>query len=397
METRTTLFKSQEQKQAHGSYSWSQWLRMGEHSIPRCKFPTLKKQKKGDIPIMRIRIVPLFIIASLLFVSCSASAGQPIEVTSSPTVVSDSTIVAEGRLEPVRFGEIAFSASGRITEILVEEGQAVKKGEELIRLGDASDSRYAAAELELVSAKKALTDLTNTAGTDFAQAVIDLKDAQEEYNKAADYLEYLRDEDRIPQTELRRYYLVKTWTGYDVRTKFRHFKGPAPQDWIIEAENDLALKEAKLNAAQRTYDRLKGGADAEQLAVLEARLGAAEAGLAAFSVIAPFDGVVADLHAKLGGSINAGEPAVTVADFSQWLVKTTDLTEVDVVKLAEGQSATVILDAIPDVKLSGTIVSIGQTYAENQGDIVYEVTLLLTETHPAMRWGMTAEVRFIKE
>jgi hypothetical protein len=31
---------------------------------------------------------------------------------------------------------------------------------------------------------------------------------------------------------------------------------------------------------------------------------------------------------------------------------------------------------------------------ENQGDIVYEVTVTLNDTHPAMRWGMTASVVF---
>jgi hypothetical protein len=55
---------------------------------------------------------------------------------------------------------------------------------------------------------------------------------------------------------------------------------------------------------------------------------------------------------------------------------------------------TVTLDALPDTELNGEILSIGQNYAENQGDIVYEVTILLTDTHPAMRWGMTAAVKF---
>ena len=341
---------------------------------------------------MNLKVYGLLILASLLVAACAPGAVTP-SPEAAPTP-ADSAIIAEGRLEPIRYAEIAFTASGRITDISVEEGRQVKEGDELIRLGDASDHQYAAAQLELVSAKKALSDLNNIAGTDLAQAVIDLKDAREEYNKAVDYLDYLRNEDRVPQTELRRYTLVKTWTGYEFRTKFKHFKGPAPQDWIIEAENDLELKEAQRNAAQRAYDRLKGGADAEQLAVLAARLEAAEAGLAAFSVIAPFDGVVADLNAKLGGSINAGEPAVIVADFSGWLVKTTDLTEIDVVKLTEGQAVTVTMDAISDAHLTGEILSIGQTYSENQGDVVYEVTILLTEAHPAMRWGMTAAVNF---
>jgi multidrug resistance efflux pump len=346
---------------------------------------------------MNHKLFITLMLASLLFTACAPASNAPtVTPEAIPAVIADSTIIAEGRLEPVRFADIAFTASGRISDIPVAEGQTVTQGQELIRLGDASDTQYAAAQLELVSAKKALTDLTNSAGTDFAQAVIDLKDAQEEYDKAVDYLDYLNNASKVPQTETRSF-LVQTWRGYEYRTKTKHFKGPAPQDWIVEAENDLALKKAELDAVQRTYDRLKGGADAEQLAVLEARLEAAEAGVSAFSVIAPFDGVVANLNAKLGGSINAGEPAVTVADFSEWLVQTTDLTEIDVVNLEEGQPVSVSLDAIPDAQLSGEILSIGQTFAENQGDVVYEVTILLTDTHPSMRWGMTAAVTFDQE
>jgi multidrug resistance efflux pump len=342
---------------------------------------------------MKHQFVSILVGMSLLLAACGAGSGTTPTAEPVPTVIADSTIIAEGRLEPVHYAEIAFNASGRISEILAEEGQSVKKGETLIRLGDENDSQYAAAQLELVSAEKALNDLSSAAGADLAQAVIDLKDAREEYDKAANYLTYLQNTKKVPQTETRSY-LVQTWRGYEYRTKTKHFKGPAPEDWIIDAENDLALKQAKLDDAQRRYDRLKGGADAEQLPVLEAQLNAARARLAALEVTAPFDGVVADLSAKVGGSINAGEPAVTLADFSEWIVTTTDLTEIDVVQLEEGQPVTVTLDALPEVQLKGTILSIGQVYSENQGDIVYDVTIVLTDTHPAMRWGMTAAVKF---
>jgi len=342
---------------------------------------------------MKQKLLIALLGLSLLFTACSSPDQATATPEAIPTVIADSTIIAEGRVEPIRYAEIAFTASGVVSEVPVEEGQAVKKGDPLIRLGDESDTNYAAAQLELVSAEKALNDLQLTAGTDLAKAVIDLKDAQEEYNDAVDYLDYLNNDNKIPQTQTKRT-LVQTWKGYEYRVKTQSFKGPAPEDWIIEAENDLALKKAEMDAAQKTYDRLKGGVDADQLAVLEARLNAAKAGVAAFSVTAPFDGVVANLNAKMGSSINAGEPAVTVADFSHWVVKTTDLTEIDVVELEEGQSVIVTLDAIPDVELKGTISSIGQTFTENQGDVVYEVNVILTDVDPAMRWGMTAEVKF---
>src|SRR5512142_2194473 len=344
--------------------------------------------------VMKPKFLLVLVSLSLLLAACSSAAKSPAATaTAIPTITADSTIIAEGRLEPVRSAEIAFNGSGVISEVPVEEGQAVKKGDALIRLGDESDRNYAAAKLELANAQKALNDLQNTAGSDLAQAVISLKDAQEEYDKAVDYLDYLQNEDRVPQTK-EKYYLVQTWKGYEYRVKTQSFRGPAPEDWIIEAQNDLALKKAKMDETQRAYDRLKGGVDAEQLEVLQARLNAAEAGVAAFSVTAPFGGVVADLPAKLGNSINAGQAAVTVADFSNWLVKTTDLTEIDVVKLKEGDPVVVTLDALPNVELNGTIQSIGQTYSQNQGDIVYEVVVMLTDVDPAMRWGMTAEVQF---
>jgi HlyD family secretion protein len=206
-------------------------------------------------------------------------------------------------------------------------------------------------------------------------------------------LGYLKNENKVPQTETR-FFLVQTWKGYEYRYKTKSFKGPAPEDWIIEAENDLALNKAELETAQRTYDRLKDGIDSEQLAVLEAQLNAAKAGVAAFSVIAPFDGVVAEMNAKAGSSINAGAIAVTVADFSGWIIKTTDLTELDVVNIREGQAVLIALDAFAEEILNGKVQLIGQNYSEKQGDVVYEVTVELTDSLPNMRWGMTAVVKF---
>jgi multidrug resistance efflux pump len=343
---------------------------------------------------MKHRMLFILILLSLVLSGC-ASAGKGAQATPEviPTVLADDTILAEGRLEPVHYAEIAFNASGVVSDVLVAEGQPVKKGQPLIRLGDGSDTHYAAAQLELVSAQQALDNLLGSSNTGLAQAVIDLKEAQEAYDKADDYLRYLQNAKKVPQTETR-LFLLQTWKGYEYSTKTKNFKGPAPADWIIEAGNDLALKKAELDEAQRTYERVKDGHDADHLALLEARLDAAKAGVAAFAVVAPFDGMVADLHATAGGSINAGESAVTVADLSTWLVKTTDLTEIDVVALAEDQPVLITLDALPDLELKGNILSIGQGYSENQGDVVYEVTIRLVDTNPAMRWGMTAAVKF---
>ena len=336
----------------------------------------------------------MFILLALVLTACGA--GKAAEATPAATpapVVADSTIVAEGRVEPISFADVAYNASGVVSDVLVSEGDQVKKGDVLVRLGNESDKAYTAAQMELVSAQKAYDDLLNSSGTEAAQAVIDLKEAKEDYNKADDYLYFLQNSKKVPQSESKRFLEIKRNSWMYVY-KTRTFRGPAPEDWIIEAQNDLALKKAKLDDAQRTYDRLKDGVDTEQLAVLEAKLNAAKAGVASLQVVTPFDGTIADLNAKAGESVNAGSAAATVSDFSNWLVKTTDLTELEVVNIKEGQPVSVVLDAIPDVTLKGTVESISQTFAEKQGDVVYEVTIALDDTNPNILWGMTAVVTF---
>ncbi|HEX2991070.1 MAG TPA: hypothetical protein VHO49_10345, partial [Anaerolineales bacterium] len=76
---------------------------------------------------MKFRSLFVLIGLSLLATACSgagaAAASTPEAI---PTVLADSTIIAEGRLEPVRYAEIAFNASGVVGELLVREGQSVK-------------------------------------------------------------------------------------------------------------------------------------------------------------------------------------------------------------------------------------------------------------------------------
>jgi len=120
------------------------------------------------------------------------------------------------------------------------------------------------------------------------------------------------------------------------------------------------------------------------------------AALANAEVRAPFTGVITNQKLKIGEFAASGQTMVTIEDTSNWVVKTTDLTEIDVVNVKEGQPVDVTLDAIPGTTFRGNVLTIGNNYTKNQGDIVYEVTVLLTDRNPAMRWGMTAEVKFQK-
>src|SRR5436190_23648287 len=98
---------------------------------------------------MNHKLLIALISLGLLLSACSAGAAATPTPEAIPTVIADSTIIAEGRVEPIRDAEIAFTASGVVSEVLAQEGEAVKKSQPLIRLADASDTQYAAAQLEL--------------------------------------------------------------------------------------------------------------------------------------------------------------------------------------------------------------------------------------------------------
>jgi multidrug resistance efflux pump len=152
---------------------------------------------------------------------------------------------------------------------------------------------------------------------------------------------------------------------------------------------------------EKEYDLLSNGSNAGDKAVAEAQYEAARANLEAARAVladveltAPFAGTIAGLKVKTGESVSPGQVAASLADFSSWIIKTTDLTELDVVNIAEGQAVLVALDAFPEDVLNGKVQLIGQNYSEKQGDVVYEVTVELIDSLPDMRWGMTTVVKF---
>jgi HlyD family secretion protein len=123
---------------------------------------------------------------------------------------------------------------------------------------------------------------------------------------------------------------------------------------------------------------------------------AAQAALDNAELRAPFSGTLADFDLKVGETVAPGQGVGTLADFTTWEVATDNLTEIDVVRITPGQGVSVVLDALPDHPLHGTVTAIDSVFAEKQGDITYTARIALTDADPLMRWGMTAAVTFDK-
>jgi multidrug resistance efflux pump len=182
------------------------------------------------------------------------------------------------------------------------------------------------------------------------------------------------------------------------------------QAQVIEAERewervkvgpnpaDVALLEARIETAAEDYEIYRNGPDPDDIALAEARLSnaneqftAAEAALADLELVAPFNGVVSELNINPSEWVSPGVPVLLLADLDHLRIETTDLGEIDVAQIAVGDIGIITFDALPEVVINGTIISIAPKAAEGSG-VNYTVVLEMDEVPDELRWGMTAFV-----
>lgn len=160
--------------------------------------------------------------------------------------------------------------------------------------------------------------------------------------------------------------------------------------WLDYQKAQTAFN-SKINPPEAQVRQSKAGLDASKVA----RDIAADA-LNRAKIVAPFAGTVVTADFKVGEQANTATPAIHLADLSNRQVETTDLTEINVVNVKEGDAVKVSFDAIPEMDLTGKVTSI-KTLGENkQGDIVYTVVVKLDQQDERLRWNMTAKVTIAK-
>ncbi|HEY9089344.1 MAG TPA: HlyD family efflux transporter periplasmic adaptor subunit [Anaerolineaceae bacterium] len=302
-------------------------------------------------------------LSTLVLAACaSTGAAQATPVAAA----QPAGLIAEGRLVPLNTLEQSFSTAGQVAEVLVNDGDSVKAGERLARLSDSPDAELALAraEQEVAAAQQALVDLIADGELNLAQARQALLKAEEDADAAQEALDGDDTEENQAQADIAAALLIQA--------RLR----------LQDLQDNQGVVPALLDAANN------------RLNVAEKAQVAAQAALDARTLKATTDGTVVDLAAQPGQRVAAGQALLSLADFSGWLVKTDNLTEVEVVNVKVGQSVQVIFDALPETELSGEVTKIESRFEEKRGDITYTVTIKLTQTDPQLRWGMTAAVVF---
>jgi HlyD family secretion protein len=149
-------------------------------------------------------------------------------------------------------------------------------------------------------------------------------------------------------------------------------------------------------------DLLRDKATPEELAVAEAGVMEAEAGLSAAKtalsqavLVAPFDGTVSDIYIREGEQVvggQIGQAVMELGDLTTLQVETTDLRETDVGRIVIGQEVDITFDALPGTVLKGHIASISPKSTSEKGGVNYTTIIKFDQADPRLRWGMTAYV-----
>ena len=337
----------------------------------------LKDKKIRNWGIAAVVVIVAVLVGFNLTSTKTANAAVETEATVVALDVAE-TIEASGSLEAQPFASLTWKTGGIVEEVNVKPGDFVKAGDILLTLQPASTSAsIASAQADLITAQKNLEDLL-TSGTDLAQASIDLKDAEEEFKSKDEYMTYLQNDKNIPLSDTQVYVQKNQRGGYEYVYKTRDYRGPATEAMLTEAADNLALAKGQLEDAQRAYDRLKAGADSQDVIAARAKVDAAQATVNTLSIIAPFDGEVLSADGQAGDVVNTGDLSVNMADMSHLYVET-QVDESDIANVKLGNQAQVTLDAVSGVTLTGQVAAINPVGEVVSGLVKYTVRVDLDQ------------------
>ena len=309
----------------------------------------MKRKWKILITVVAVLVLVIGVYASTVY-----SKRGIVSVQTGKVVRTDltSVVTASGEIKPKNYINIGANAMGDITELLVKEGDRVRRGQMLAKIEDTqptanvrtSEANLASAEADSSAAEASLKAADENLAT--MKAAIDKDEADLARMKA--------DLDRAESL-----YKEQLMAKQDFELKKYSFQAQA-----------AAVKESE---ARLTQARAQREQQAAQLMSAQKHIAQARGGLALvtdvlhkFSSFAPLDGVVTNLPVRVGESVvpglqnQTGTLIMTIADMSL-ITAEVKVDETDIVNIKLNQVADITIDAIPNKTFKGHVTEIGNT------------------------------------
>ena len=291
-----------------------------------------------------------------VFANYKMKQGAIIPVTTALVARQDlvSLVTASGEIKPRNYINIGSNANGasRIMEILVVEGQRVRKGQLLAKLESVQPEAQLAAQRANVASSEAESAATEAGlmaadeNIKSSQASIDRSKSDADRSRLEfERAKQLFDEKLIARQE------------YELRKSTLDSSNAA----VREAEARLnQLRAAKLQQAATL------SAAQRRVTASQANMRSAADVLQRTMAVSPIDGVVTNLPVRVGETVvpgiqnSAASLIMTIADMSI-ITAEVKVDETDIVNVALGQRTEITIDAIPGKKFFGKVIEIGNT------------------------------------
>ncbi|MDP2341466.1 MAG: efflux RND transporter periplasmic adaptor subunit [Deltaproteobacteria bacterium] len=163
---------------------------------------------------------------------------------------------------------------------------------------------------------------------------------------------------------------------------------------------ERAVSQADVELSQNEVDMRKAS-----IRIADVAVSAAKDRLRSCEVRSPLAGTIIERGIEPGEVVSPGvqatfegKPLLTVADLST-LIARVELNQIDVARVALGQTAKLALDALPDRSWTGTVTKIAPAAvkAEGRDAEVFPVEVTLSGADASIKSGMTADVRILVE
>jgi HlyD family secretion protein len=263
-----------------------------------------------------------------------------------------SLVTASGEIKPKNYINIGANAQGDITELLVKEGDRVRKGQLLAKIEDvqpAADVEAQRAALTSAEAQSAASEAGVTAADDNIRTM----QAALDHDKA--------DLDRMKADYQRAEQLYNEKLGAKQDFEMKKYVYDAQVAALAESQSRLVQSRAQ---REQTVAQLSSAQ--RQIAQAKAVLTRYDDILRKHNAYAPIDGVVTNLPVRMGESVvpgiqnSEGSTIMTIADMSV-ITAEVKVDETDIVNIHLGQVGDITIDAIPNKTFKGHVTEIGNT------------------------------------
>jgi RND family efflux transporter MFP subunit len=179
----------------------------------------------------------------------------------------------------------------------------------------------------------------------------------------------------------------------DISTTYADISGRASA--ILQAKNAVSRAEKDLDLSS-SQDKNRIANQKAALNQAYARLSQARAQSSKNILTAPFSGRVSEVNVEKGELSSQTKYAFKLISDSSYQIKS-KISEIDIAKIKLGNTATVTLDAYPNVEFSAAVTSIDPASKNESGVPRYGVTLTFTNYDERIKTGMTSNADIVTE